>query len=80
MGFIKLLLENYKFIVVIVFPQAPFRVTNIPGPTPVSSNCATDWECIINMINLLNCPPCPPISYVPDYYNYRSLPSPTDLG
>ena len=35
---------------------------------------------ILTMTNFLNCPPCPPISYVPDYYNYRSLPSPTDLG
>ena len=26
---------------VVVFPQAPFRVTNVTGPTLVSSNCAT---------------------------------------
>ena len=28
-------------LVVVVFPQAPFRVTNVPGSTPVSSNCTT---------------------------------------
>ena len=27
--------------VVVVFPQAPFRATNVPRPTLVSSNCAT---------------------------------------
>ena len=26
---------------VVVFPQAPFRATNVPRPTLVSSNCAT---------------------------------------
>ena len=28
-------------VVVVVFPQAPFRATNVPRPTLVSSNCAT---------------------------------------
>ena len=28
-------------LTVVVFPQAPFRATNVPRPTLVSSNCAT---------------------------------------
>ena len=31
----------YQKVVVVVFPQAPFRATNVPRPTLVSSNCAT---------------------------------------
>ena len=27
--------------IVVVFPQAPLKSTNVPGPTPVPSNCAT---------------------------------------
>ena len=27
--------------IIVVFPQAPFRATNVPRPTLVSSNCAT---------------------------------------
>ena len=29
------------YVGVVVFPQAPFRATNVPRPTLVSSNCAT---------------------------------------
>jgi hypothetical protein len=32
--------RNAKVIIVVVFPQAPFRATNVPRPTLVSSNCA----------------------------------------
>ena len=32
---------TYVENVVVVFPQAPFRATNVPRPTLVSSNCAT---------------------------------------
>ena len=32
---------SFTLAVVVVFPQAPFRATNVPRPTLVSSNCAT---------------------------------------
>ena len=35
-------------IVVVVLPQAHFRVTNVPEPTPVSSKCKTAPRLEIN--------------------------------
>ena len=42
--FLNILIQTLPFevvVVVVVFPQAPFRATNVPRPTLVSSNCAT---------------------------------------
>ena len=37
----KITNEKKDKALVVVFPQAPFRATNVPRPTLVSSNCAT---------------------------------------
>ena len=39
-------LKIWREQVVVVFPQAPFRVTNVPGPTPVSSTLRS----LLNML------------------------------